>query len=281
MFHVRALCYVLQVSKSGYYAWLHRRTTQREQENKRLLQLVQAGCTESHYTYGVRRLTAYVRNQGIVANHKRIARLKALHGIYPNTRKPQNIKTTVVHRNHPVENNHLNRQFMNNHPNQVWVGDITYLKTLQGWVYLAVWLDLCSRKIVGWSIQQHLQTSLVLQAFDRACIHEAVMPHMVHTDRGCQYTSTDFRHKLMSNHVSLSMSRRGNCWDNAVCESFFGTLKTEWTNRFCYRNQEEARSSVFEYIEVFYNRKRLHSSIEYKTPIQYQERAKNREMRVH
>lgn len=142
-------------------------------------------------------------------------------------------------------------------------------------MYLAVWLDVCSRKVVGWAIQQDLQTSLVLQAFDRACTHEGVTPHMVHTDRGCQYTSTDFRQQLASHHVCVSMSRKGNCWDNAVCERFFGTLKTECTKQRRYRNQQEVREHLFESIEVFYNRKRLHSSMGYKTPIQYQKMITN------
>ncbi len=269
LFSISALCRVLGVSSSGYYACLTRAESSRSKANKNLLSRLTECFEASRKTYGVRRLTAALKQQDMAVNHKRVARIKRENNIYP-TACVKRPRTTQSNPTHPVVSNHLGREFDQTEAHHVWVGDITYLACEQGWLYLAIWLDLFSRKVVGWSLSYSLHTRLILDAFDSATIRHGTAPDWVHADRGCQYTSTAFRKTCEQQDVLLSMSRKGNCWDNAVAESFFATLKRECIGDLVFTDLTEAKAVLFDYIEVFYNRQRLHSTLDYLSPAQYE-----------
>lgn len=232
--------------------------SQRAQEDGRLLALLWAFFIESQRTYGVRRLTDDLKDAGEVVNHKRVARLKQENGLYPKQHKAYVITTDSTH-GKAVAENILDRQFRVDAPNEVWVSDITYIGTASGWVYLAVIIDLYSRQVIGWQVAEHMRAELVCQALAQACARRGCLPKLFHSDQGVQYVSERLEDMLKG--VTISMSRKGNCWDNAVAESFFGTLKTEHVNFEKYKNIHEARMSLFQYIEGFYNRKRRHSHL--------------------
>lgn len=214
------------------------------------------------------RLTEDLNAMGDRVNHKRVARLKRLHGIYPKQHKAYVATTDSTH-GQAVARNILNRQFQTEEANQVWTSDITYVPTNSGWVYLAVIMDLFSRKIIGWHIAKHLRAELVVQALKLAKARRTCLPTLFHSDQGVQYVADDVAEQLPG--VTISMSRKGNCWDNAVTESFFGTLKRELVNFEHYENLHDARRSVFKYIEGFYNRNRRHSHLDYLSPQQFEE----------
>ncbi len=278
VFSIIGLCRVLQVSRSGYYAWLNRPESTRSQANRSLLEQLKQQFKASRKTYGVRRLTQALAQQGEPVNHKRVARLKRENGIYPRSSRKRP-RTTQADPNHSVAANHLDRQFEQSQANTVWAGDISYLACEQGWLYLAIWLDLFNRKLVGWSLSHSLHTQLIVDAFEQAVVRQGTAPDWVHADRGCQYTSTEFREKSQAHGFQLSMSRKGNCWEraaypegyNAVAESFFATLKRECIGEQVFTDLTEARSVLFDYIEVFYNRQRLHSTLGYLSPVQYEQ----------
>ena len=270
LFSISALCRVLGVSSSGYYAWLTRPESSRSLANQSLLSRLSKCFETSRKTYGVRRLTAALKQQNTVVNHKRVARIKRENNIYP-TSSVKRPRTTQSNPKQPVVSNHLDREFDQTGAHHVWVGDITYLACEQGWLYFALWLDLFSRKVVGWSLSYSLHTQLILDAFDSATIRHGTAPDWVHADRGCQYTSTAFRETCEQQNVLLSMSRKGNCWDNAVAESFFATLKRECIGKRVFVDLTEAKAVLFDYIEVFYNRQRLHSTLDYLSPVQYEQ----------
>ena len=254
LFSISALCRVLSVSSSGYYAWLTRPESSRSLANQSLLSRLSTCFETSRKTYGVRRRTAALKQQNSVVNHKRVVRIKRENGIYP-TARVKRPRTTQSNPTPPVVSNHLGREFDPTEAHPVWVGDIPYLASAQGGLYFALWLDLCSRKVgsVG-RLSYSLHPQLILDAFDSATIRHGTAPDWVHADSGCQYTSTAFRETCAQQNVLLSMSRKGNCWDNAVAESFFATLKRECIGKRVFVDLTEAKAVLFDYIEVFYNR---------------------------
>jgi len=242
----------------------------REQSDTELLPKLVECFEQSQSTYGVRRLTDDLNDLGEDVNHKRVARLKQEYDIYPKQHKKFVVTTDSTH-GRVVAKNVLNRQFTVNKPNTVWVSDITYIGTATGWIYLATIIDLYSRMIIGWQLANHMRSSLVCEAIDNAKRNRGCLPELFHSDRGSQYVSDEVDAKLKT--VNISMSRKGNCWDNAVAESFFGTLKTEHVNHERYKNIQEARLSLFQYIEGFYNRKRRHSHLGNISPLKFEQMA--------
>ena len=225
---------------------------------------------QSRQTYGVRRVHRQLLKHGVRVSARRISRIKRKLGLETQVKKPFRATTDSNHKS-PIAPNHLNREFTTEHPDDVYVGDITYIHTRDGWLYLAVWIDLYSRAVVGWSMAEHMQASLVCDALKMACFkRNPGSGLLIHSDRGSQYASTEFRDLLSERAFKQSMSRKGNCWDNAPAESFFHTLKTELVYRQDYQTPLEAKQSIFEYIEVFYNRQRMHSTIDYHTPEKYE-----------
>ena len=268
---VSLMCRVLDVSRSGYYAWRKRPPSQREMANQGLLVDIKEIHKKSRRTYGVSRVYAALRRQGHTCSRNRVARLMHLHGIRAE-RRPSHRRTTQSNHQLPVAENKLDQMFEVAKPNQVWSSDITYIATAEGWLYLAVVMDLCTRRIVGWSMQPTLNRQLVLDALHmalQACRPGAGLLH--HSDRGSQYASADYQALLAQHQIEVSMSRRGNCYDNAPVESFFGTLKTECVQGRVYPSRDEARLALFEYMELFYNRERLHSSLDYLSPVEFEQ----------
>lgn len=264
-------CRTLGVSRSGYYDWRSRPESHRQQEDKqRLLLQLKACFIDSQRTYGIRRLTADLQALGETVNHKRVARLKRAHGIYPKQHKHFVITTDSRH-GKAVADNQLEREFSVSKANAVWVSDITYIPTQSGFVYLAVVLDLYSRLVVGWQVAEHMRADLVCEAVKMAQIRRGCLPELFHSDRGSQYVSDELETLLAK--VTISMSRKGNCWDNAVAESFFGTLKTEHVYHENFKNLFEARMSLFQFIEGFYNQKRRHSYLGNISPTRFEELA--------
>ena len=264
------MCRVLKVSTSAYYAWRGRQQSQRELQNRKLLVAIKALHKQSKQTYGSPRICRDLSKQGIRCSENRVARLMRANGIRPKQTKP--FKATTDSRHHlPVAENILGRQFEPETPNQAWAADITYVWTGEGWLYLAVVMDLFSRRIVGFSMRRSLSRGLVIEALKMALGRRRVGQGLLHhSDRGSQYASGDFQHELVEASIICSMSRRGNCWDNAPVESFFATLKGELVHHCQYRTRAEAQSDIFEYIEVWYNRKRLHSWLGYRSPAEYE-----------
>ena len=225
---------------------------------------------QSQRTYGVRRLTDDLNEAGEIVNHKRVARLKQKYGLYPKQHKAFVVTTDSSH-GKAVSDNVLDRQFTVTRPNEVWVSDITCIATAVGWAYLAVVIDLYSRMVVGWQLADHMRAELVSQAVEQAQARRGCLPTLFHSDRGVQYVSDKLEDTLKG--VTISMSRKGNCWDNAVAESFFGTLKTEHVYHETFKNIQEARISLFQFIEGFYNRKRRHSYLGNISPARFEEEA--------
>jgi len=263
-------CKILGVSKSGYYDWRSRPESKRDRRNKALLEKLKQSFDNSHKTYGVIRLTEDLNASGENVNHKRIARLKRKHSIYPVQYKRYVVTTDSDHLM-PIADNLLNREFTNREHNEVWVSDITYIPTEAGWAYLAVVIDLYSRMVIGWQLASHMRADLVCDAIRMSEIRRGSLPKMFHSDRGTQYASEDVANSLPG--VTVSMSRRGNCWDNAVAESFFGSLKTELVDHAKYKNIGDTRQSLFQYIEGFYNQRRRHSFLGYVSPATFERNA--------
>ncbi len=269
-FRVRAMCRVLRVHPSGFYAWLKKPLSKRAIEDERLLKLIQESFVASGGTYGSPMIHQDLREQGERCGVHRVARVMRQAGI----RAEIGYKRRVFKGGKPavVAENHLNRQFTVDEPDKAWVTDITYIRTCEGWIYLAVVIDLFSRAVVGWSMQPRLRRDLVLQSLLSAVWRRK--PHqkvLVHSDQGSQYSSDDTLRFMKAHNLEPSMSRRGNCHDNAVAESFFHTLKTERIKRRIYRDREEARADVFDFIELFYNPRRRHSHLGKVSPVAYEE----------
>ena len=265
-FPIRILCRVLRVSTSGYYTWLSRPESPRTRRNRRLALQLRAAYARSRKTYGRRRLHAQLRAEGIPCSRNRVARLMRQEGIYGRRRRGFRITTDSKH-NLPVAENLLGRDFSVTAPDQVWVSDITYLPCAEGWEYLASVMDLYSRRIVGWAMQSSLERSLTLRALEMAVAQRQPAPGLLHhSDRGSQYACGDYQAALGQQGMICSMSRKGDPWDNAPKESFFGTLKTELGQDASRSPREQVRQEVFNYIEVFYNRQRLHSALGYLSP---------------
>jgi putative transposase len=272
-FPVTRMCRVLTVSTSGYYAWRERPQSQRAQDNLELVDRIKEVHAASRETYGSPRVHAeLVQGQGIHCNKKRVERLMRIHDIRGRQRRRRRVKTTDSNHSLPVAPNLLDRQFEADLPNRKWVADITYVPTDQGWLYVAAVLDLFSRRVIGWSMADTLCTWLVKNALEMAISFRHPQAGLLHhSDRGSQYASAEYQAMLQTSRVVPSMSRAGNCYDNAAMESFFGTLKCELIHDRRYRTQAEARQDIFEYIEVFYNRQRRHSSLGYLSPVAYEE----------
>jgi putative transposase len=265
-FNVAVLCRLLGVTRAGYYAFAKRRRSPRIEEDKQLRERVRELHAESRGTYGSPRLHAALRNEGRRIGKRRVERVLRSLGL--RGRAPRRWRaTTRSNPKHAVVGNVLDRDFTAARPNERWVTDISYVWTDEGWCYLAAILDLYSRSVVGWALDTTLTTTLPLNALDMAIRRRRPRSGLLHhSDRGCQYTSDEYRSALAELGVTVSMSRKGNCWDNAVAESFFATIKNELVYRQRWSSRAQLRAAVFEYIEVFYNRQRLHSSIGYKTP---------------
>jgi transposase InsO family protein len=270
---VITLCRTLSVSEQGYYAWCKRCESSRAISNRRLSDQVKSIFAENKRRYGSPRIYRELRDQGQRLSEKRIARLMRQLGLKAKAARKYRATTDSSH-SKPVAPNVLNREFKPTAPNRVWCGDITYLWTDEGWMYLAVFIDLFSRRVVGWALGLRLTQSLVALAFTRAIARRRPGAELlVHTDQGSQYVATEFRRQLEANRITLSMSRKGNCWDNAVVESFFHSFKVEAIHGERFRTRWELEREVFDYIERYYNKKRRHSTIDYCSPQEYERRA--------
>jgi len=270
-FPVDLMCEVLEVSRSGYYAWRDRPASSQARRREELVQRIQAAHADSRQIYGSPRIHAELRAQGVACSPNTVAKLMKNCGIRSKMRRRFVVRTTDSRHGHPIAENRLQQQFDVPLPNQVWAADITYISTGEGWLYLAVVIDLCSRKVVGWTADDHLRADLPGAALRMALEHrrpEGALLH--HSDRGVQYACDEYQALLARHGIECSMSRRGNCYDNAVVESFFGTLKTELIHHHKYTTRNQARLALFEYLEVFYNRKRRHSALDYRSPAEYE-----------
>ena len=267
---ISTMCKVLQVGRSGYYAWRKRQPSVREQANQVLTEEIRRAHLKSRCTYGSPRVHAALLREGIVCGRNRVARLMRRASLVGRRSKRRFPRTTQRRAGAIPAPNLLNRDFDAQRPNQKWVTDITYIDTAEGWLYLAPVLDLYGRRIVGWSMADHMESSLVETALKMAFLQrqpEAGLLH--HSDQGSQYTSSDYLELLHQNECRISMSGTGNCYDNAAMESFFSTLKAECASAQ-FETRAQARSEIFEFIEVWYNRQRLHSSLGYLSPAEFE-----------
>ena len=268
---VRRQCQVLEVAESGYYAWLQAQPSARQQADEALLGEIQAIYQQHRRLYGSPRIHAELQKRGWRCSRKRVARLMRQHHLR-SARQPHRPKqASDAKPAYPAATNVLNRQFEAQRPNQKWAADITYIPTQAGWLYLAVVLDLFSRRVVGWAMSARCDTALVYHALQMALSQR--QPHgdlLHHSDRGSQYTAHDYQALLADHHITVSMSRIGNCYDNAVMESFFRTLKAECVTLHLFQSRAHARFVIFEFLEVYYNRLRLHSTLDYCTPAAFE-----------
>jgi putative transposase len=269
-FRVQTLCRVLRVSRSGYYRWRRSSEGLRAREDRKLLVDIRTVYQKNRGRYGSPRVYRELKEQGVRCGKHRVERLMRKSGLQ--ARRRRNFKvTTRSAAGHPVAPNHLNRQFSVARLDTVWAGDITYLGTREGWLYLAVVLDLCSRRVVGWACSDRINHELVLSAFHQAVHQRRPCQSLLHhSDRGSQYTCAEYRAELSRRGMQVSMSRRGDCYDNAMVESFFSTLKAELEGYERYETRQQAQTELFEYIEVFYNRQRRHSSLGYLSPAAFE-----------
>jgi len=267
---VKKMCEVLEVSRGGFYAWLRNPESARSRSNRALLTEIRIVFDRSRQTYGSPRMTEELNDSGLFCSQNRVARLMRLSGIRAIGKRKYRVTTDSKH-SHPVAENLLNRDFDVDHPNEVWLSDITYIWTSEGWLYLAGVIDLYSRMLVGWSMGPRVKAELTLEALRQAIARRNVRPDLMHhSDRGGQYAATEYQKLLKKTKMICSMSRKGDCWDNAPMESFFATLKTELVYREQFKTRKEAKAKIFEYIEVFYNRQRRHSSLGNKSPVDFE-----------
>lgn len=267
-FTVNLLCDVLGVSSSGYYDWLSRPVSQREQANQILDEKIKVIYMENKQRYGSPRITRALQAESISCSHTRVERRMRHMGLKALAKRKFKVTTDSAH-NKPIFKNVLNRDFTTTAINQKWVGDITYVPTREGWLYLAVVIDVHSRAVIGWSMSKRMKKDLVCDALLMALFKRKFPKNViVHSDRGSQYCSKKYRRIIKRNQLIGSMSRKGNCWDNSIAESFFHTLKTELVHVTCYTTRTEAKQSLFQYIEGYYNRIRMHSAIDYRAPIE-------------
>ncbi len=280
-FPVAMMCRVLKVSRSGYYSWRVRPESERSKTDRQLTGVISELHADSRGVYGSPRITADLGDKGYRHGRHKVARLMRLAGLRGCPQRRFRV-TTIRDPSHPVADNLLDQDFTAAAPNQRWAADITYISTYQGWLYLAVVMDLYSRRIVGWSMSRWINRHLVIDALTMAIGARLPGADLIHhSDRGSQYTSDDFRDELLEHGIECSMSARGNCYDNAVVESFFGLLKRERVNRVRYRTRAEARADLFDYIECFYNRKRRHGYLGNISPVEFEKRTSGRYETVH
>jgi transposase InsO family protein len=265
---VSIICRVLQVARSGFYEWLKRKPSARQLRQEKLSSKIRLAHAQYRERYGSPRVHRALLAEGEVVSRNTVAKLMKRLNLQAKTRRRHLPRTTDSTHEQPVARNVLDRDFAAPAPDRKWVADITYVATGEGWLYVAAVLDCFSRKIVGWSMAEHMETDLVSDALKMALQHRqpdgAKLLH--HSDRGVQYASDAYQHLLEQRGITVSMSHRGDCYDNAMMESFWATLKTELVHDQKYATREQARQSIFEYVEVFYNRKRLHSSLGYVSP---------------
>lgn len=269
-FAVEKMCHVFEVSPSGYYHWIKAPESDRSRENRKLLFHIKVAHENNRQVYGSPRITAELREMGFACGKNRVARIMRENGIVAKGKKKFKVTTDSKH-NLPVAPNLLNQNFTVSTPDTVWVSDITYIWTNEGWLYLATVLDLYSRRIVGWSMSERIKRQLVIDAMNQAINRRNPCPGLIcHSDRGSQYASNDYQALLEKNGFVCSMSKKGDCFDNACAETFFGTLKTELVYLEKFKTRKEARGKIFDYIEVFYNRFRKHSTLGYKSPAEFE-----------
>lgn len=270
-FDVQDLCWVFQMSRSGYYQWRQRKPSRRAQANARLFQQIRQAFDQSRQTYGSPRITQLLRRQHIRCSQNRVARLMKIHGLRAQPKRPFRPRTTDS-RGDGACPNRLKDSLPISHLNQAWAADITYVWTNAGWAYLAAVMDLYSRRIVGWAISHSLETSLVKEALQQALASRRPAAGLLHhSDRGSQYVSSAFQSLLAAADILPSMSAKGNCYDNAAMESFWSTLKNDLIHRRTFHDLAQARLEIFNYIETFYNRKRLHSALGFKSPVEFEQ----------
>ena len=269
-FQVKQMCRMLMVKRSGYYAWRKRKPSTRSQSNQDLLVLIEVEHRKSRNTYGSPRLQVVLGRQGVKCGRNRVARLMRLHGITGYQKRRYHPRTTQRQAGVIPAPNRLNQVFTASAPNLKWVTDFTYIETTEGWLYLAIVLDLFSRKVIGWAMSAKMDAELVVTALRMALLGRCPPVGLLHhSDQGSQYTSTTYLNCLNVAMAELSMSGAGNCYDNAVIESFFGTLKTECVTA-PFTTRAVARTTIFEYMEVWYNRQRLHSTLGYYSPVDFE-----------
>ncbi len=265
------MCLCLGVNRSCYYSWCSSKSSTRALDNKRISEEIKIIFSSSRNSYGTRRIKFSLSRLNFYVSRRRIGRLMQQMNLYPKSKRKFKVTTHSKH-NYPIAENLLNRRFAVNAPDSCYVGDITYIHTQEGWLYLAVVIDLFSRKVVGWSMADHMRAQLVNSALLMAIWKRKPKRGLLsHSDRGCQYASISHRSILKEHGIKQSMSRKGNCWDNAVSESFFHTLKTELVHHVKYKTKEQAKQSIFEFIEVFYNRLRMHSTNDYLSPVEFEQ----------
>jgi transposase InsO family protein len=270
---VLTLCLHLEVSASGYYDWQRRRLcpSPRALENQVLVQEIDQIHTRSRETYGAPRVEKELRKKGRCHGRNRVARLMRQRGLCGRQKGRYRIQTTDSNHDQPIAPNRLAEAPKATKPNQLWAADITYIQTKDGWLYLAAILDLYSRRIVGWAMSPRIDTTLVLQALGMALLHRSPPRDLLfHSDRGVQYASADYRQALHQAGLVASMSRKGNCYDNASIESFWSTLKLELVYRRSFNTRAQAQREIFDYIESFYNRQRSHSALDYRSPVDFE-----------
>jgi putative transposase len=271
VFRVEKMCKVLCVSRSGYYKWRHATPSEREKRKKELTKRILHYYEDSNGLYGSPKITSLIRREGRKVSEKTVGRIMREQGIRSRTVKKFRVNTTDSNHEFPVAPNVLNQNFKTSAPNQVWVADITYIRTRQGMMYLASVLDLFTRKIVGWRLSDRMTTDLVSAALDAAYEQESPSPGVIHhSDRGAQYASKEYRAKLENFKMICSMSRKGNCYDNACIESFHSILKRELVYQTRFKTKDEARQELYWYIEFWYNRRRIHSGVNYMSPVKFE-----------
>lgn len=265
-----AMCRVMEVSSAGFYGWVGREESARDEQNQVLLVHIKSAHKASYGRYGSPRIYHKLRQNGVACSENRVARVMRKNGIRAvQARKFRS--TTDSDHTQPIAENVLGREFAVENADTAWCGDITYIWTTHGWLYLAIIMDLCTRRIVGWSARTTMHRNLVLDALGAALKDRRPPTGLVHhSDRGSQYASNEYRAELEAAGITCSMSRKGNCWDNAPAESFFATLKQELVYQHAFETPSEAKHAMFEFIEVWYNRQRLHSSLGYMTPVDYE-----------
>jgi transposase InsO family protein len=282
-FSITLMCRVLDVSSSGFYAWRTRRPSKRKAANEALEVAVRDVFKASEETYGSPRIARELRSLGETCSENRVARLMQAAGLRASAPR-RFVVTTDSRHGLPIAENILNREFRVDAPNVAWVSDITYIWTAQGWLYLAIVIDLYSRRVIGWSLNNHMRAEIVVKALKMGVGNRSgqdLRGLVFHSDRGSQFASEEFRSELAQHSMTQSMSRKGNCWDNAPAESFIATLKTELIYRKRYLNADQARMDIFRYIEIFYNRKRLHSTLGYVSPAEFERRRQHKEVQQH
>jgi transposase InsO family protein len=271
---VSRLCRFAGISRSGFYEWRNRKESTRDQRNGKLLPLIRTSFLSSRRAYGALRVREDLQEQGETCGKNRVARLMRLHGLRSVHRKKYRVQTTQSNHCLPIADNVIAQDFTAGSRDEKWGGDITYIPTREGFVYLATILDFYSRKIVGFSMSDSMTTELCTQALQQALITRQFPKNLIHhSDRGSPYASVDYRRLLQGHHVTQSMSRRGNCYDNAMVESFFHTLKVECVYQADYVTKQQAKEDISNYIHHFYNARRRHSSLDYLSPVQYESRA--------